>query len=167
MRKTPIVLSALLLTMGLTVTAAAREGTQVDAMLIDTTIFGIPAAEVPLGPPETNAPGVNWLSAGIWHVRGLPVGDTVVDLAEPETVLGTLSRSINFNWNLETGRNQAWCKFSMDLGELGVFEGTCRGSLVTGGINGHGPDGVLKGHYELHADGVPGVGPYLLSMTIK
>ncbi len=167
MRRMPIVFGALLLTMGLTVSVGAREGTQVEALLVDTTIFGIPAAEVPLGPPEVNDPGVNWLSHVIWHVRGLPVGDTVVDLADTETVLGTLSRSINFNWNLETGRNQAWCTFTMDLGELGAFDGTCRGTLIAGGINGHGPDGTVKGGYELASDGVPGVGPYVLTMTIK
>ncbi len=94
------------------------------------------------------------------------VADTIVDQADPTRVLGTLTRSINFNLNLATGTSQAWCQFGMDLGELGTFLGSCRGSLIEGSFNGHGPDGNIEGRYSLAAGGVPGVGPYELTITI-
>lgn len=156
MRRLAMVLGALLLTMGVTVSVGAGEGTQVDALLDETTVLG---------------PGVVWVSDGILHVRDLPVADTVFDRATM-LPLGTLTRSVNYNLNIKEGhsqfgRNQAWCTFTMDLGDLGTFDGNCRGTLLAGSINGHGPDGVLAGEYELAAGGTLGLGPYELSMTIK
>ena len=53
MRNLSIIFGALLLTLGLPAAAGAGQAVQVEAVLVDTAIFGIPAAEVPLGPPDS------------------------------------------------------------------------------------------------------------------
>jgi hypothetical protein len=151
--------------------SAAPSVQEIDVVLGETTIFGMPAAQVPLAPGDQ--PGSNWQSGPIWHARGLPVTDTMFD-PDGQTVVGTLERSVNFNWDLAAMadgvvKSTANCTFSLTLDDpdLGTFDGRCGGSLLTGTLVGAGPSGHISGSYALAAGGVPGVGPYELSLAVR
>jgi hypothetical protein len=166
MRKLTILLAAMAMTIASTATVAASEPIVLDTLLVDTTVFGIPADQVPMGPPAENDPGTSWVSNDIWHVRGLPVADTIVD-AQSGEVIGQLTRSVNFNMNLNTFANQAWCSFTADFYGIGTITGRCGGSLLEGTIVGNGDAGHYEGTYALVPGGVFGVGPYAMVGTIS
>jgi hypothetical protein len=167
LRKLIILLAAMAMALGTTATAAAAdESIELDTLLVDTTVFGIPADQVPLGPPAVNDPGTSWVSSGIWHVRGLPVVDTIVDVESGE-VIGSLTRSVNFNLDLESFTSHGWCSFTADFYGIGTISGYCFGSLLSGTIVGNGDAGHYEGTYELTPGGVFGVGPYSMTGTIS
>lgn len=107
-------------------------------------------------------PGSNWFSGDVWHVRAAEVTDTVVG----QHVGGIIQRDVSFNLDTASGRSQAWCSFVW-TGEADTWTGSCRGSLIAGTFNGRGMGGTqLRGAYTLAVDGVPAVGPYVVSGEI-
>ena len=63
----------------------------------------------------------------------------------------------------------ARCSYTMKLDGIGLgeFDGHCAGDLLTGKLVGNGDDGHQSGTYRLDVGGTPGVGPYLLDLTIR
>lgn len=166
MRRWFTLLGATLLFAALSVPASAASTVQVvQGRLVDTHAFGIPADQLVLEPG--NDPGTNWASDGIWHMRSVPVTDTIESL-DGSVEMGQLVRSVNFNLNLATGASTAWCSFTMTLTDpdLGVFDGHCAGTLLDGTVTGNGPNGHLRGIYYLESGGIPSIGPYVIELEI-
>lgn len=138
----------------------------VEGRLVDTHVFGVPADQVVLAPGDE--PGANWLSDGIWHVRRVPVTDTLESL-DGTITMGHLERSVSFDLNLTTGASRARCSFTMTLTDpaLGAFDGVCSGTLVEGIVVANGPTGHMQGSYSLESGGTPGVGPYVVELEIQ
>lgn len=145
---------------------ATRTVVSVEGRLTDPYVFGLPADEVVMAPGDQ--PGFNWTSDGIWHVRNVPVTETISSL-DGSTEVGHIERTFNFNLDMATGSSRAWCAFTITLTDpdLGAFDGRCGGSLVNGTIVGNGPGSHLMGTYSLEAGGVPGVGPYVIELEIS
>jgi hypothetical protein len=109
--------------------------------------------------------GSQWTSAdGVVHARGLPVTDDMV--GDSGTLVGTISRHINFDLDPSTGSSRAWCDFTMSFVDGPVVSGRCGGSLNGGLFAGHGDRSAVVGRYALVAGGTPGVGPYALDMIL-
>lgn len=172
MRRWLTILGTGLLVSALTVPAVAKQTvTTLQVRLVDTHAFGIPADQLDLAPGNT--PGSSWVSNDIWHMRRVPVTDTM-DSLDGETTMGYLERSVNFNWDLGAlaegeVQSTAWCSYTMTLTDpaLGTFEGHCRGTLLAGTVVANGPSGHQQGTYTLEAGGVPSIGPYLLDLEIR
>jgi len=145
---------------------AAPASTEVTAVLTDTTIFGIPAAELPPGPG--NVIGTNWESGDVWHARKLPVFDVMRDGDGQQ--IGSLERTVSFDWRHPTSAGEvestAHCSYTMELDGFGKFVGHCAGDLLHGIVLGGGAAGHQRGIYALVDGGVPGIGPYRLEVTI-
>ena len=168
MRRIMTLMGTLLLAGAMSAPATAAPPTvhEVEGRLVDAYVFGIPADQVEMTPGED--PGFNWMSNGIWHLRNVPVTETIATL-DGSTEIGHIERTFNFNLNMATGASTAWCRFTVTLTDpdLGAFDGRCGGSLTDGIMVGNGPGGHLGGTYSLEAGGVPGVGPYVIALEIK
>jgi hypothetical protein len=151
--------------------ASSPAAETIEVRLVDTHVFGLPVSEIDLAPGST--PGTNWTSVDIWHARNIPVSERMI-ATDGGADVGTLERSVNFNWDLSALANgeivsQAWCGFTMSFHDpdLGSLSGTCQGSLISGSIVGNGTGAVMRGIYRLDPAGVPGVGPYTLDLEIQ
>ncbi len=139
--------------------AVASQGdvATLEVRLVDTQVLGIERM---------------WESDHILHARNAVLTESMVDI-DSGAFVGTLSRSVNFNWDqaaLAEGEivSNGTCRFTMEFEDpaFGTIPGTCGGSLLYGHIVGNGEVAHLRGAYQLDPGGVPSVGPYSLTLEI-
>jgi len=156
----------LIATVGVALAATAAPVAAAPATTID--LSGV-LVTTQITPPEAGA-GSYWGRDQFLHARQIHVEDAFIVDGD---VVGRLERLVSFNWRNPSDTTDlvstAHCSFTIELyvEDLGDFAGSCWGTLLSGQLVANGGTGHLDGTYALEPGGVPGVGPYLLEVSVR